>query len=380
MSETASNGVRRSPRIPGVAAKQVQAAQKRPAPKEVAKAAPKAKRTAVSSTNQSEEPLPGPSGEPPVLQQQVMEDIVTKLSELSRELKAVKDQVNQQNRVPECSVPDSDSSSTLDPYEKHFQGELNDPTLNVNSPSSPYVMNNSNNVLPGHDQRQMVDAGMPLGFAVPHKIKKELWEGNMIDLFCLLSSDPTSSDFTFKFDPSKESGFVVKQKSKTIYQIEVWVKAFTVFIAISAEHPATAHEVPGLMTYMSEIQSMAKDQYDFVSYDYHYRLERSYRSDKPSWATINQPLHNMILRKGKIFRGQNSNKDKKSGTGKVPKGSCFNFHAFNKPCLEKPCQFSHDCYRCGQGQHRASSCTYGRNASKSTGDKNIRKHNYSNKE
>ena len=102
-----------------------------------------------------------------------------------------------------------------------------------------------------------------------------------MDLSLLLASDASNSDYFVSFDPTQKGGFSVKQKSRKIDNIDIWVKAFTVFISINAENQATAHEVVGLMTYMNEIQSMAKDGYDFSLYDYHYRQERSCRSDKP---------------------------------------------------------------------------------------------------
>ena len=161
----------------------------------------------------------------------------------------------------------------------------------------------------------------------------------------------------------------------------MWTSAFTIFIAISAEHQATSHEVGGLLTYMNEIKNMAKEGYDFLTYDHHYRLERSYRSDKPSWDMVNQPLQNTILRKGKIFRNSQSSQKQSKFSSKfsnLPKGYCFNYHVFGKPCLKKPCPHSHACYKCGKGEHKASGCSAS-GAHDAAGDRRNR-NNHSNKE
>ena len=94
---------------------------------------------------------------------QVMETLLKKIDQLSNDVLELKGK-----KVPECSVsePEADMESQGSAGEVTFRGELGSQSFESDVP----VYNN----VSFHDQRKMIDAGMPLGFTVPAKIKNDI--------------------------------------------------------------------------------------------------------------------------------------------------------------------------------------------------------------
>ena len=120
-----------------------------------------------------------------------------------------------------------------------------------------------------------------------------------------------------------------------------------------------------LLKYMHEIQSIAKDGFDWASYDELYRQDLASTLNPPSWATVNQMLHNQIIHKWPViashfsarpqatdshqplrkssrnFRPSNTSNQNRYN---IPVRYCFTYHSMGKWCNRYPCCYKHKCY------------------------------------
>ena len=113
---------------------------------------------------------------------------------------------------------------------------------------------------------------------------------------------------------------------------------------------------------------MAEESFDFLFYDKHYRLQRSKFTSPAPWSYPNQPLHNHVMRKGKLqkpaqpFWTESGSSGYQGGTqSQIQKGFCFAFHRSGRRCTESQCKYSHDCPKCGATRsHPAFLCRGGK--------------------
>ena len=110
-----------------------------------------------------------------------------------------------------------------------------------------------------------------------------------------------------------------------------------------------------MLHYAHEIEGLAKDGYDWLTYDKCYRLERANSPNKPCWSETNQRLYNATIRKGKVtkyhsFRNEQKGEQSRSSNSErlpeTPHGYCFSFHSPQKRCSANPCRWSHKCFKC----------------------------------
>ena len=207
---------------------------------------------------------------------------------------------------------------------------------------------------------------MPLGSIVPLKIKEEIWEDNYIDLAAMLYPDTHT---TFGVQMNSETGtreLKFTQHKKKITSISEWTKAFNTFTSIYIQKPGREAEAGDLLTYMSEVQSFAESNLDWLTYDKLFRKERANNQTNPSWSTVHIGLHSLILRKRSAcldpsagtyynqksdFKSQYDSSSSKNPRGQkfsseIPLGYCFLYHSVGKTCHKRSCDYKHYCFKC----------------------------------
>ena len=157
-------------------------------------------------------------------------------------------------------------------------------------------------VLP-NEPRPLLTAGMPLGHSLPQEIKQDIWEDKFVDLAALLYPNThTSYGFRFSGDISDGQGELkLAPQRRKINTIADLSKAFSTFIAVYIEKPNREGDASQLLTYMAEVQSIAEDGLDWAMYDELYRRDRAGTKSPPSWAAINQSIHNKIMRQKVVW-------------------------------------------------------------------------------
>ena len=208
---------------------------------------------------------------------------------------------------------------------------------------------------------------MPLGQNLPAKIKNDIWDGKFVDLAKMLYPD---SHTTFGVQMNSETGLgelKLTQHKKKISSISEWQKAFNTYISVYIQKPGREAEAADLLTYMSEVQSIAESNLDWYTYDDLFRRDRAANPNPPPWSSLNQSIHNLILRKrssGPDQTGSASTSYKHSSEGyqsdrssnrayrsdkfstEIPYGYCFLHHTYGKTCTKRSCDYKHLCYKC----------------------------------
>ena len=215
--------------------------------------------------------------------------------------------------------------------------------------------------------RELITAGMPLGQNLPSKLKEDIWDDKFIDMAALLYPD-THTTFGVHFSSASEGEGVgelkLTQQKKKISSIAEWAKAFNTFITVYIQKPGREVEAADLLTYMSEVQSIAECNLDWLTYDDLYRKDRAANKTPPPWSSLNQQLHNYILRKrssgrdppasASYARSQHDSSSKptyksQSAQGNIydiPYGYCFLYHTPEQTCTKTQCQYNHRCFKC----------------------------------
>lgn len=227
------------------------------------------------------------------------------------------------------------------------------------------------------DPRPIITAGMPLGHLLPAKIKQDIWADKFVDMAALLYPDThTSYGVQFAGDLASEEGhgeIRFAPRKRRITAITDWSKAFSTYIAVYIQKPGREASAPELLTYMAEIQSIAEDGLDWALYDDQYRRDRAANINPPPWSAVNQPLHNIILRKrtsamppsqaqkkpsNSNFRSQsNTANNRPPNPYNIPPGSCYSYHTPNRRCTKQNCSYKHQCFHCKHHQnHPAFLC------------------------
>ena len=213
------------------------------------------------------------------------------------------------------------------------------------------------------DSRTLITAGMPLGHLLSAKIKQDIWDDKFVDMAALLYPDTHTSSYGVQFagDLASEQGhgelrFAPRKKVITIND---WVKAFQIYMAVYIQKPGREACAPELLTYMAEIQSIAEDGLDWALYDDQYRRDRASNLSPPPWSAVNQPLHNVIMRKRNSGMPPGQAQQKPStgnfcnnhNTSSIPVGFCYAYHSRTRRCEKVNCPFKHQCFTCNHPRH-----------------------------
>ena len=204
------------------------------------------------------------------------------------------------------------------------------------------------------EDRKVLSAGLPLGFAIVQKLKEQIWAGKFVDLGDLLVSED-DVDLHVSIDPSAGSSFIVRKSKKHIKTIADWDKAFSIFMAVYTQKPSFVQDLPDLLTYTAEVKNVAELGGDFIFYDHKFRKERAAMAVPYSWAIYRQDLFDKALRLGKLQGKSHYKTNQKFTINKVPKGFCFDYHTPGKRCTRNPCPYKHAC-PCGRGAHTLPTC------------------------
>ena len=215
---------------------------------------------------------------------------------------------------------------------------------------------------------------LPLGVALPEKLKNKIVSGEYIDLYLLVNpSMNEDTELNTGLDSQHPSSKINNQRSKLIQNIQSWTTAMHVYAAIYL--PAHLNEVAALLQYIEFIRKMSKyGGFGWRDYDEVFRRSRQY--DQINWDTplINQYIaaisntpnsrFNFRSNQGPSqgFRNQQQNfrpnsKSSAAFSGKIPNGFCIGYHKYGE-CRSSNCKYSHRCFTC-KGQHSQSRCNVG---------------------
>ena len=128
--------------------------------------------------------------------------------------------------------------------------------------------------------RRVSAGALPLGTAVPLKIKQAIWADNYVDFAELLYPSKASS-FDFQYDPEKGGVIKLTKEKREIKTLIDWVKAFLIFVAVYVQQPARVKNIPDLVTYAGEVIVLGEKGFDFIYYDENYREQHACMTHPP---------------------------------------------------------------------------------------------------
>ena len=180
----------------------------------------------------------------------------------------------------------------------------------------------------------------------------------------LLYPDTHTSSYGVQFagDLASEEGhgeLRFAPRKKKVITINDWVKAFQIYMAVYIQKPGREARAPELLTYMAEIQSIAEDGLDWALYDEQYRRDRASNLSPPPWSAVNQPLHNVLMRKrnsgmppGQAHQKPNTGNFRNNhNTSSIPVGFCYAYHSRTRRCEKANCPFKHQCFKRNHPRH-----------------------------
>ena len=226
--------------------------------------------------------------------------------------------------------------------------------------------------------KSLIVSGLPLGSHVSDIMQNKILDDKFINMSKLLPQlEPPSNTNNLFIDHAKGK-LKVKKNFKSIDCIEDWRKAFDIMIVVYSSRKSNFNRIPGMLHYAHEIEGLARDGFDWLTYDKAYRIDRANQSEKPCWSETNQRLYNSIIRKGKLtkksishsssFRNDNVvDQSKQTSKADIPLGFCFAFHSQHKRCDANPCRWSHNCFVCKEGAppHPIYNCKSAKNSNRS---------------
>ena len=177
------------------------------------------------------------------------------------------------SEVPVCSLGTAAVSSSLNHIHNHLTGELNPPS---DLPSSLFT-----------------SSALPVDVRVSEKIKTKIWANEYIDFGSLLVNPLFENKYQVTFQnpqggltPSLSLESVAKPKR--INSIEVWDKAFRIFVGVfTQKYPL---EAPHLMKYSEIIHDLAVRGQNWQFYDENFRFLRNLNVSSYSWGHVNWEL------------------------------------------------------------------------------------------
>ncbi len=213
--------------------------------------------------------------------------------------------------------------------------------------------------------RQVMSIGLPIGYAVDHRIKNLIWHNKYVELSLLVDPEQ-DDDFDVQLNP-KAGCFQFKRKKQPIRSLITWNEAMITYQAIMMQHPATAKDVPDFLCFLRDVKSMADENIDWGHYDVEYRKYRGNCDHPEPWSVFRFDLYNDARKRAYLARSNlnNQNYQRKSNNfsqsvselmQNIPKGYCFAYHLPNQRCNRMRCSFKHLCHLCSRGEHPAFLC------------------------
>ena len=245
------------------------------------------------------------------------------------------------SEVPVCSLGTAAVTSSVNSIHSHLTGELNPPS---SLPSSLFT-----------------SSALPVDARVSEKLKSKIWANEYIDFGSLLVNPLFENKYHVTFQnpprgltPSLSLESVVKPKR--INSIEVWDKAFRIFVGVFTQR--YPHEAPCLMKYSEIVHDLAVRGQNWRFYDENFRFLRQSNVSSYSWGHVNWEL----WLRSQPYQGRQRTIDQSSVPSQsrsgpylhIPRGFCYKFH---KGVACSGCAFKHTCFKC-DGTHRASSCNF----------------------
>ena len=201
---------------------------------------------------------------------------------------------------------------------------------------------------------------MTIGSHVSEKIKQDIWHDGYVDLTQLLPHSDSSAGKSRMMVDHLTQDLVVDKQNKKISTLDEWKQAFDTLIAIYTQIEVNQGQISHMLTYSQEVQGLARNGFDWFTYDQQYRMDRAANSSPPPWSTLNQVVYNYVVCK-KIstpsFSGGQSKYDRPNhgSAHRIPKSYCFAYHTEGKRCSRHPCGYNHKCYKC-KSAHPAFRC------------------------
>ena len=140
-----------------------------------------------------------------------------------------------------------------------------------------------------------VASDLPIGLAVPAKIKAKILVNEYINFGCLITNYHTA-DVGYRLslsDASSRQGqtaltFEPNIKVKPITSIDTWTTAFQVFVAIyTSQHSS---ESPALMKYGEIIRDLAYRGFNWRYYNENFRFLRQNKPSDYPWSSLHSKL------------------------------------------------------------------------------------------
>ena len=179
----------------------------------------------------------------------------------------------------------------------------------------------------------------------------------------------------------------LKRRATDFPDIVAWVEVFATLVAVASKSDSQA--VPELMAYLVKVIRAARVRgSSWQEYDKAYRRKAAAKKDRiwsrhdpdlwdrfilsPSQAV--EPVSSYPASSGRRYfpyqRPQKRGGSTQSGSSTIAtnawkKTVCYS-HNFDPVCARVanglPCQFTHICYTCGQGNHKSSTCPNGKSS------------------
>lgn len=191
---------------------------------------------------------------------------------------------------------------------------------------------------------------IPLGAALPQKIREKVLRGEFVDLYTILFPHKESQQLVVNTVNGANSIDIRPQTTKSISSIDMWTSAMMTYGAVYLS--SNPDQAPKFLKYVEFIRSMQRNNtgWGWKTYDEVYRRTRV--SMKLDW---DQPLVNQYFSaissskyNGKPFRRNDYPEPR------VPKGYCVRFHT--RGCKTQQCKWKHQCFRCN-ANHAVNACT-----------------------
>ena len=136
-------------------------------------------------------------------------------------------------------------------------------------------------------------SALPVDVRVSEKLKSKIWANEYIDFGSLLVNPLFENKYHVTFQnpqggltPSLSLESIVKPKR--INSIEVWDKAFRIFVGVfTQKYP---HEAPHLMKYSEILHDLAVRDQNWRYYDENFRFLRHSNVSSYSWGHVNWEL------------------------------------------------------------------------------------------
>jgi len=228
----------------------------------------------------------------------------------------------------------------------------------------------------------------PLGSQVPLANKQKIWNGEYIDLCCLLPdyrADVLTGAPMFSVNPSGTISVVNAARPRQIASVELWTDAFLTFMAIyCTRHPDRVQE---LLKYMSIVRDIARKfpGVGWREYDCQFRRRHAMNPassfstiDGELWMTVMMP--SVIPRvfpgaqgpmESNIWRAPFRSAPRLGGRGRPVagigfggqtrpannQGFCYWFNRQSGCVYGSACRWPHICAKCRSPSHGVTGCS-----------------------